>query len=312
MKYEISQEEYALFLNKLTRTQQDTRTATNLASGVTCITNRFAMTNTATMSNRNGICCGVADPNLPPIPTSEDGCAYLIHTSNPLDFYCDYNSNGTANESTDGQNIACNYLSWADISAYLDWAALRPMTELEYEKAARGTVTPVSSEYSWGNATSATSAYTLSNAGASNELIATNYSTTLGNVCYNSTVGGIGGPLRVGIFAAHASNTGRITAGASYYGIMELSGNLWERAVTVGNATGRAYTGAHGNGVLNASGDSDASNWPSTNAVGVGSRGSYWGGATAEHMSTSSRVDGANTLPARSADFGCRGVRLAP
>jgi hypothetical protein len=27
--------------------------------------------------------------------------------------------------------VACNYLSWEDMAAYLDWAALRPMTELE-------------------------------------------------------------------------------------------------------------------------------------------------------------------------------------
>ena len=40
-------------------------------------------------------------------------------------------------------------------------------------------------------------------------------------------IGSIDGPLRVGIFAANSLNTGRITAGASYYGIMELSGNLW-------------------------------------------------------------------------------------
>ena len=30
------------------------------------------------------------------------------------------------------------YISWPDLLAYADWAALRPITELEYEKAARG------------------------------------------------------------------------------------------------------------------------------------------------------------------------------
>ena len=141
-----------------------------------------------------------------------------------------------------------------DGAAYSDWAGLRPLTELEYEKACRGTLTPVADEYVWGTATIADSAYTLSNAGANNEGIASNYSSGAGNASYGTTDGSIDGPLRVGIFAANSLNSGRMTAGASYYGIMELSGNLWERPVTIGNATGRGFTGLHGDGALDASG----------------------------------------------------------
>ena len=43
MKYDITQEQYVDFLNTLDRTQQDTRTGTNLASGTTAITNRYVM-----------------------------------------------------------------------------------------------------------------------------------------------------------------------------------------------------------------------------------------------------------------------------
>src|SRR5205814_1580703 len=45
---------------------------------------------------------------------------------------------------------ACNYLQWEDETAYLDWAALRPLTELEYEKVCRGTNPPVGFEGAWG------------------------------------------------------------------------------------------------------------------------------------------------------------------
>ena len=54
------------------------------------------------------------------------------------------------NDITDGQNLPCNFLSWMDLAAYLDWAALRPMTELEFEKICRGPNPPIAGEYVWG------------------------------------------------------------------------------------------------------------------------------------------------------------------
>jgi hypothetical protein len=45
----------------------------------------------------------------------------------------------------------------------------------------------VANEYPWGTTGIAASAYTLANAGATNEGIATNYSTTLGNASYSTT-----------------------------------------------------------------------------------------------------------------------------
>ena len=184
--------------------------------------------------------------------------------------------------STTNPYVACNFLSWMDGAAYSDWAGLRPMTELEFEKACRGLETPVANEYAWGTATVAGNAYTLENDNATNEGIASNYSTSTGNASYDITDGSIDGPLRVGIFAANADNQGRITAGASYYGIMELSGNLWERAVTVGNATGRDFTGLHGNGALSTNGHANETAWPGltsgevTGATGSGFRGGNW------------------------------------
>jgi formylglycine-generating enzyme required for sulfatase activity len=290
MKYEITQEQYVDFLNTLTYTQQATRTAVapNSATGTKAMTIGTVY--------RNGI--EIQTPGVASTTSAVYGC--------------DYTADGTYNQGDDGQNVACNHLSWADGAAYADWAGLRPMTELEYEKACRGhNQAAVAGEYAWGTATIASSAYTLSLSGGAGEGIATNYSTTAGNCSYSTTDGSIDGPLRVGIFAAHGSNTGRMTSGAAYYGIMEMSGNLWERPVTIGNATGRVFTGIHGNGALDANGNADASNWPGTNALGAGFRGGSW-----INVATSVRVSGrgsaANTNSNRNNNNGFRCVRLAP
>ncbi len=219
--------------------------------------------------------------------------------------------------STTNPYVACNFLSWMDGAAYSDWAGLRPMTELEFEKACRGLETPVANEYAWGTATVAGNAYTLENDNATNEGIASNYSTSTGNASYDITDGSIDGPLRVGIFAANADNQGRITAGASYYGIMELSGNLWERAVTVGNATGRDFTGLHGNGALSTNGHANETAWPGltsgevTGATGSGFRGGSWH-FNASYMRVSGRNSAAATHSVRLNSYGFRAVRVAP
>jgi hypothetical protein len=209
--------------------------------------------------------------------------------------------------------LACNFLNWSDLAAYLDWSGLRPMTELEFEKSCRGTQIPVPNEYAWGTTDIASSVYTLSDSGANNENIATNYSTTVGNITYSVTTpnnGSINGPVRVGIFAGNGSNTGRVTSGATYYGIMEMSGNINEKPVTVGNPTGRAFIGTHGNGSLDGSGDADASTWPGTTALGSGSRGGNWL-STVAFLYVSARNAAAVTGNARVQTFGCRGVRTA-
>ena len=231
MKYEISQEQYVDFLNTLNRAAQGQRVTTDISG--TSVTNRYVMSNSSVVSYRNGIACNAIIPAAPL----------------PVTFYCDFNGNGVPNEIDDGQNIACNWLSWDDGVAYGVWSGLRPMTELEFEKACRGTATPVENEFAWGS-TNITQVSGLIGSGYGYE------SVTSGNCNYNNT---IGGPLRVGSFAT--GNNTREIAGASYYGIMELSGNLYERCISVGNADGRAY-----NPVI--------INQPSYTSSGF--RGGYW------------------------------------
>jgi formylglycine-generating enzyme required for sulfatase activity len=298
MKYELTQADYVAFLNRLTRQQQDSRTATALPAATTAVTNRFVMSNSAASLNRNGVRCNAA-----------------VAANDPIAFYCDLNGNGIGNEAADGQWLACNHIRWSDLSAYLDWSGLRPMTELEFEKACRGPLTPVPNEYAWGTATIAATAYTITNAGTANEQVGTGYSAG-GNAAYSTTVAALNGPVRVGIFPHHASNSGRTTSGAGYFGALNLSGNLSELTITVGRPMGRSFTGIHGNGVLTHSGMHDTVTWP-TGPVGGYDRG--WGerGGSAQDAAgwttTSFRHEAAEGQADNATGFiGGRGVRTMP
>jgi len=93
---------------------------------------------------------------------------------------------------------------------------------------------------------------------------------------------------------------------------MDLSGNLTERTVTVGNSDGRAFDGSyHGNGVLDSSGDADVSTWPGTSASGAGFRGGSWSKAST-YARLSDRTDAAKITSTSANDSGGRGVRSAP
>ncbi|MCX6249983.1 MAG: SUMF1/EgtB/PvdO family nonheme iron enzyme [Bacteroidetes bacterium] len=312
MKYEASQEQYVEFLNTLNRTQQNTRTTVDISG--TSITNRFIMSDHAVITGRSGIRC---DATLP--------------ASGAITVYCDYDGDGIYPETTDGQNLPGNYVTWMDIAAYMDWAALRPMTDPEFEKACRGPNTPVYQEYAWGTASVNSTVFTMTNLGSPNEGIS-NLSTTVGNGAYwpptNSQI------VRCGIFAASSTNHTRQETGASYYGVMELSGNLIESIVHIGSVAGRSFTGVHGNGELNTAGDADVDFWPGINGNATQSTantaylgitgvtapaGSGWRGAsiasnTATDMAVSYRGSaGYQTNYTAHQDLrGCRAVRTAP
>ncbi len=276
MKYEISQEQYVQFLNKLTYDQQVWRTSVQPNSAI----GSYALSNTF----RNGI--------------------RIITPGNfitPAIYGCDLNGNNVFSESNDGQNVACNYLNWNDLVAYLDWSGLRPLTELEFEKACRGGNVPVSDEYAWGN-TSITGATGISNNGAANEKA----SNAGANCVYNDAVG-VQGPMRVGCFAQF---TNRRNSGGSYFGVMELSGNLWERTVSVGNVNGRNFTGLCGDGNLDESGFADVPDWP-TFGDGGGFRGNEWYGDYS-NLRVSDRRHASRPAAGRLGSYGGRGARNIP
>ncbi len=286
MKYEISQGQYADFLNTITSTQ-------------------------ASSSNR--------------YPNSNGSYRHTISGSHP-------------NYSASRPDRACNYLSWVDLAAYADWSALRPFTELEFEKASRGTAAASYQEWAGGaytgiiraaaiSGTSEDGTETITTSGANCAYYVTTYAYTGGDATGQSDVAPYPytrGPLRCGIFAASSTNHTRLETGGSYYGVMELSGNLWERPVTVGNSTGRSFDGAHGDGALSATGNAnDAPGttslqyWPGyssgavSGATGSGFRGGHWY-LDATDARVSDRSDAANTNANRSYAFGGRVARTSP
>lgn len=213
---------------------------------------------------------------------------------------------------SDAPDRACGYAGWVDGAAYLDWSGLRPMTELEFEKACRGPAAPVPSECAWGAATPLVeqSGYEGVVGSGSETALPVNAS-----LVKTSTLGGLS---RAGIFAATA--TSRTTAGASYWGIMELSSHPALLMVSVASTTGRAFTGSHGDGVLSAAGFATNSDWPGYNssrkdvngATGSGFRGTHSNNPRTLFPQISDRENAALANSTRYAHHGVRGVRSAP
>jgi formylglycine-generating enzyme required for sulfatase activity len=196
----------------------------------------------------------------------------------------------------------CNTLR---LAAMADWSGLRPFTEMEYEKACRGFNTPaVPNEYPWGN-TTINALTSTTNIGLANEIVAT---PALANTNYaSSNAGGIA--TRVGVFARTTGST-RALSGGTYYGLMDMGGNVSEICVNAVNATGLAFDGAiHGDGYLAASGASNIASWVSFGAYG------WKGGGYSEAaalLRTSDRSN-ANSFTVNGSDLlvASNGIRLA-
>jgi formylglycine-generating enzyme required for sulfatase activity len=235
MKYEISQQQYAEFLNCLTLSQQTNR----LVKAPSSSSGTYIMNSTGTLANRNGLV--IAQPS--------DG-------QNSAQITCNLNPDNGFDQSDDGQNLAMNFLAWADLIAYLDWAGLRPLTEMEFEKACseeEDKLVPLG--FAWGTAYSV-DANTLVNPGNTNETVVETATDSAGLA--NHGYAGVQGPLRCGFGGNESSN--RLQAGASRFGLLEMSGNLWEQCVTT-NDQGFQFGYRSGNGRLADSGDSDEANW---------------------------------------------------
>lgn len=142
-----------------------------------------------------------------------------------------------------------NFLSWDDGLAFADWAALRPMTELEFTKACRGPEPPKPGAFPWGSASYDALARVV---GPDDEL-----------------------GMQNGWDESRLTDETRPVFGASFYWVMDLAGSVWERVVTIGQPDGRAFTGSHGDGRLGSRGRATNDDWPHdyAGAEGHGYRG---------------------------------------
>ena len=293
MKYEMSQQEYCDFLNTLTPKQQAARDISKIRE----FDRPIADYRNAIVQNN-----GVFSTNRP-------------HRS-------------------------CNFISWLDGQAYADWAGLRHMTELEFEKSCRGPKKAIYREYVWGvNEIEERSNMRYSTTISENNKLAEKemgQETTDGNVhasmfSYRNFIdvctpqgnfydpdcagcrsfeGGDGGrgPVRKGIFGV-TSEGNRVLAGATYYGAMEMGGNLQEPVVAVGHPSGRKFEGTQGDGTLTSEGFSTNPDWqPIDSDYAFGGRGGCWK-FHENHARTSDRFKGLRKNPNRRAShIGFRGV----
>jgi formylglycine-generating enzyme required for sulfatase activity len=206
-------------------------------------------------------------------------------------------------------HIPKGYMNWQDLTSYLDWSGLRPMTEFEYEKACRGTLNPIAYEYPWGS--------TILNGGYNDNRFwaqwgATATWNTYDGACRNWEDNG---PIRSGFAATSTSN--RSQAGATYYGIMEMAGNVWEQCV--GGGAGYDYTNfttANGDGNLTSTGLADVVGWPVDGGLNSGtivkgghfvSTSNYFQYQVSDRYYYSGNVENASNT--RTRYIGGRGVR---
>ncbi|MDP8263997.1 MAG: SUMF1/EgtB/PvdO family nonheme iron enzyme [Candidatus Aceula lacicola] len=283
MKYEISQGQYRDFLNSI-GSVGTVHCGAGATTGAYCYS---ALTTTAVSRQ------------------------YLKHSSAGT-WGCDADSDGILNESNDGEWVAMNNLAWRDLAAYLDWAGLRPTTEMEFEKAARGThVFPVTSytDFAWGNSTSMLPFTSVLSSGTANE------KGNQGNAVFSKSY-----PLRSGSFLGGS----REESGAGMYGNYDLSGNVAEMVVTAKNPSaffsGTNFAGSHGDGVLS-SGNATNTDWPGygpkTGEVTSASsdRTGFRGGSYLEnynYLCVSDRSQIYSSTSLRLSTHGGRGARSAP
>jgi hypothetical protein len=183
-KYELTEQQYADFLNTLTTTQKET--------------------------------LGVAGTTI----TSTNGDYF---SANPTK--------------------ACGNSTPIRLLAFADWSGVRPMSILEFNKASYGPLLPEYSSFTGYNAWN--QKYTVNS-----------YTNNHNSTPYYSSGSGI---IEVGSYDSETSS--REESGATYYGMMDFTGNVVEACVNLINYT---FTNANGNGVLGSTGATDVATWSST------------------------------------------------
>ena len=191
-----------------------------------------------------------------------------------------YDGQGDDLVGVDGQDLAMHFVSWFNLLAYAEFTGLRPMTEFEYEKICRGPIFPVAGEFAWGsvnltlahqtwmnivptwsswysdqlspsnpsghqarilNFNSGDERFAGINSGSFNAAML--YGVLYSGSHYQVTLRAV---HRVGCFADSA--TTRQAAGATFWGVMNMTDNVNEMVVNATHSSGFVFNGHHGTG----------------------------------------------------------------
>lgn len=292
MKYELSQAQYVDFLNKLSRDQQQVAGRVPVLGELK--PGDYIFGDKEHPNARNGIVVYVNEPDRPAI------------------FACNLNRDHKYNAEDDGQTLACNFISLWEMMNYCDWAGLRPMSELEFEKACRKPYPelPVAGEYAWNSTVLSPIG---SEADITNPYSEREYVTAADK---NVNSGNRVGPLRCGVFSYKPAGVTRETAGATCSGLMEMSGNLREICYTAEAVYRYQKTVADylGDGELNASGVTNVADnyWPKLPVNFIPKGGGYTSANAELQISDRSMTGHITDGQFRDSTLGFRAVRNVP
>lgn len=236
MKYEITCGQFVSFLNSLTYNQQ-----LRLSKDPNGLAPEKPAGTAVMFLNNNSFRVVIKTPG--------NGLTSLT----PAVYASDATNDNNYDQEDDGQCLPIS-LGNKQFLAFLNWAALRPMTEFEYEKACRGPLTPVRNEYAWGsNDVLQFDLNNVSNRFKPNE--------SLSNAGLGFTNLRTGTLFRAGIAATDTSN--RRQAGATYYGIMDMTGSIFESVI--GSLREgydcNTFTATNGNGTLDDDANTNNPGW---------------------------------------------------
>ncbi|MDD5210629.1 MAG: formylglycine-generating enzyme family protein [Elusimicrobiales bacterium] len=185
-------------------------------------------------------------------------------------------------------DAAKNYLSISDAWKYMNWAGLRPLTEMEFEKAGRD-INGDTRTYPWGNTAPNLSVYRPANEDGTCIRRYLNYSNAAG--CRKV--------LDVGRYMSGDVYRTTAETGASPWGIADLAGNLWELTINCSWAS----VPLNGDGTLGL-----PASWPVPGAATAGVRGGGFGDASSfERLSDRSYASWGYTV--RNPTIGARVAR---
>jgi formylglycine-generating enzyme required for sulfatase activity len=220
------------------------------------------------------------------LPDATASGLYSATTSNGYTItYTSGNSYGSRYAASSA-NRGNNFMSWTDATTYASWCGMRPMTEMEFEKAARGGGTTAYT-YPWGNSTPSTTTYTV-DSGTHTKYYAN----------YNNASGAK--PINVGHYLSGDVVRTDAETGASPYGVTDMGGNNWEHLINCAATT----TPANGDGTT-----TTPASWPAASS-GKGIRGGSWSNSSAT-LRVSDRTYAGWTLTDRLSYVGLRPARTA-